>query len=473
MLTDEELTLNRKSVWNVIGDDEKDEIEVLSREYRDFIDNAKTEREVVELSERMALKDGFVPIEDLEASFKKDGKGTMAGKRVYVKNKEKNIVLFVIGKRPLSEGFRMIGSHVDSPRLDLKPNPLIETKKFAMLKTHYYGGIKKYHFANIPLALHGVVYKRDGSRVDITIGENEDEPVFTVNDILIHLSKKVQYERKTPDVIKGEELNILFSSIPDKDTKMDTKTKMMALKLLYEKYGITEEDFVSAEIEAVPAGKSRNVGIDMSMIGAYGQDDRICVFCSLKALMEMDVPEYTSIVFLADKEETHSEGNTAMQSNFFPWALSKMMSIQGETTNQKLMDALMGGKTISSDVGAALNPNFPKVHEENNAPRLGNGLYIQKYSGTSGKYEANDANAEFVSEIRKIFNDNNIVWQSGELGKVDEGGGGTIAKYMARLGMEVVDVGPALLSMHSSFEIASKADLWMTKKGFKAFYEAR
>jgi len=472
MLTDKELTLDRKNVWENIDEDDRSEIESLSLEYRSYIDNAKTEREIIKLTERMALDNGFVPFEDLQEAVGNDKDIELAGKRGYIMNKEKNMVLFIIGKRPIREGFRMIGSHVDSPRLDLKPNPLVETEKLAMLKTHYYGGIKKYHFANIPLSLHGVIYKGNGERLDIVIGEDDDEPVFTVNDILIHLAKKVQYERKTPDVIKGEELNILFSSIPDNDTKIKTKTKIMALRLLNEKYGITEEDFISAEIEAVPAGKSRNVGIDMSMIGAYGQDDRICAFCSLKALMDIDVPEYTSIVFLADKEEIHSEGNTAMQSNFFPWALTKMISLQEEPSNQCLLDALRAGKSISSDVGAAINPNFPKVHEENNAPRIGFGIYLQKYSGSRGKYEANDANAEFIAELRKIFNDNDIVWQTGELGKVDEGGGGTIAKYMARLGMEVADAGPALLSMHSSFEVASKGDIWMTIKAFKAFYKS-
>lgn len=469
-MLDEELTLKRRSVWKRVKETDRDDIESLSKEYRAFIDNAKTEREAVKLTERLALDNGFMPIEEIERLANENEDLDLSGKRGYIKNKDKNIVLFIMGRKSISEGFKMVGSHVDSPRLDLKPNPLVETEKYAMLKTHYYGGIKKYHFANIPLALHGVVFKRDGSKVDIVIGESDNDPVFTVNDLLIHLAKKVQYERKTPDVIKGEELNILFSSIPDSETKEKSKTKMMALRLLYEKYGITEEDFVSAEIEAVPAGRSRNVGIDMSMVGGYGQDDRICAFCSLKALFEMDVPEFTSIAFLADKEEIHSEGNTAMQSNFFPWALSKMLSLQGDASSLTLLDTLRRGKAISSDVGAAVNPNFPKVHEENNAPRMGNGIYLQKYSGSRGKYEANDANAEFVAELRKIFNENDIIWQAGELGKVDEGGGGTIAKYMARLGMEVADAGPALLSMHSSFEVASKADIWMTIKAFKAFY---
>jgi len=464
------LFLKRDCVWNTLNDKERIDLEGLSKKYRKFIDSAKTEREVVGLVELMARENGFVPLDDVEGEI--SSPADITGKKIYVKNKGKNLVLFVMGRRPLSEGFRMVGSHIDSPRLDLKPNPIIEKEKFTLLKTHYYGGIKKYHFANIPLALHGVLFKKDGSKLEISIGDDQEDPVFTVNDLLIHLSKNEQYNRKTPDVIKGEELNILFSSIPDIDEGEGKRVKLAALKLLNEKYGITEEDFVSAEIEAVPAGRSRDVGIDKSMIGAYAQDDRICAFSSIESLFNIGVPEYTCIAFLADKEETHSEGNTAMQSNFFPWVLSRVVALQEEFNNLKLMNALMMGKALSSDVSASVNPNFPKVHELNNAPRMGYGIVIQKYTGTRGKYEANDANAEFISEVRNIFNENGIIWQAAELGKVDEGGGGTIAKYMARLGMEVVDVGPSLLSMHSSFEVASKADLWMTVKAYDAFFKS-
>ncbi|MHC1604777.1 MAG: aminopeptidase [Candidatus Methanofastidiosia archaeon] len=471
---EKEIKFQKKSIWEHVTEKEKTEIEKISHKYKKFINGAKTERETVSLTEKIARENGFVPLEEIEEKIKKDGKKDLVGKKIYVKNREKNILLAVIGEKLPSQGFKLIASHIDSPRLDLKPNPLIEKEKLAVLKTHYYGGIKKYHFANVPLALHGVIYKKDGKRLEIVIGESEDDPVFTVNDILIHLAKNVQYDRKTPDVIKGEEMNILFSSIPlsPSDNETKKKVKLKALELLNKKYDIIEEDFVSAELEAVPAGKARDVGFDSSMIGGYGQDDRICAFCSLEALLELKNPKETAIVVLADKEEINSEGNTAMGSNFLPWVVARLIALEEEYNDIKLMNAMMSTKAISADVGAAVNPNFPDVHEIQNAPRLGCGIVITKYTGKNGKLSASDANAEYMAKVRNIYNKAGIIWQAATLGKVDEGGGGTIAKFLAKHGIEVIDSGPALLSMHSTFEISSKADLWMSKKAYKVFFNS-
>jgi aspartyl aminopeptidase len=455
----------------MLSDKDKDEMDTLITHYKRYLDDAKTEREAVRTTEAMALERGFVPLEELEKKYQ-GMNDSPAGERFYVKNKEKNILVGIIGTRPISEGFALIASHVDSPRLDLKPNPIIEKEKFTLLKTHYYGGIKKYHFASIPLALHGIVYMHDGTRFQFSIGEHEDDPVFTVNDILIHLAKQVQYERKTPDVIKGEELNILFSSIPYPGDDAKNAVKRYALELLNERYGVTEEDFVSAEIEAVPAGKARDVGIDRSMIGAYGQDDRICAFTSLQALFELEkVPAQTSIVLLADKEEIGSEGSTSMQSSFFSWIIARLLALSGEYRDLSLLNSFMNARALSADVAGGINPNFPDVHEHNNAPRLGYGIVLTKYTGKSGKYNANDANAEYVSHVRSIYNAAGVRWQAAELGKVDEGGGGTVAKFLSKLGIETIDSGPPVLSMHSTFEISSKADVLTAKRAYKAFFE--
>jgi aspartyl aminopeptidase len=471
MTDDTTLARDRSAVWNSLSERELLDIEELVTAYKYYLDNAKTEREAVTLAEAMAKGKGFVPLEDVERSVAAGSSEPLTGKKVYITNKGKNILLAVIGTDPIVDGCAIVASHVDSPRLDLKPNPLIQKEHLAVLKTHYYGGFKKFHFANVPLALHGVIFKKNGERLTIALGEDPDDPVFTVTDILIHLAKKVQYERKTPEVIKGEEMNILFSSIHDMSVEESKRAKQFALKLLYEKYGIVEEDLISAEIEAVPAGKARDVGLDRSMVGAYGHDDRICAFTSIKALFEVDMPKRTSIVFLADKEEVDSDGNTGMNSDFFQWALARLLALQGETSTLSLMNACMRSEALSADVGAAVNPNFPDVHDKHNAARLGHGVFMTKYTGKSGKYNANDTNAEFISKVRTIFNDAGVKWQIGELGKVDEGGGGTIAKYLSRLGMDIIDCGPALLAMHSTFEVASKADVWTAKRAYRAFFE--
>ncbi|RZN48563.1 aminopeptidase [archaeon] len=467
----DDFKLRRESLWNSLSDTDKKEMETLVTHYKRYLDEAKTEREAVRTTEAMARERGFIPLDELEKKYQ--GSDTSpAGERFYVKNKEKNILLGIMGTTPLSQGFSLIASHVDSPRLDLKPNPLIEKEKFTLLKTHYYGGMKKYQFASIPLALHGVVYMQDGKRLRFTIGEDEDDPVFTVNDILIHLAKQVQYERKTPDVIKGEELNILFSSIPYPGDDTKEAVKRYALALLNERYGLAEEDFVSAEIEAVPAGRARDVGIDRSMIGAYGQDDRICAFTSVQALFELEhAPAQTALVLLADKEEIGSEGSTSMQSSFFSWIVARLLALSGEYRDLSMLNAFMNARALSADVAGGINPNFPDVHEHNNAPRLGYGIALTKYTGKSGKYNANDANAEYVSHIRSIFNAAGVRWQAAELGKVDEGGGGTVAKFLSKLGIETIDSGPPVLSMHSSFEVSSKVDLLTAKRAYRAFLD--
>ncbi len=471
MSQEETLARDRSPVWNTLSERDLIDVEEVVTAYKYYLDNAKTEREAVTLTEAMAKGRGFVPLEDVEQAVGAGASEPLAGKKVYISNKEKNILLAVIGTKSVVDGCSIVASHVDSPRLDLKPNPLIQKEQLAVLKTHYYGGFKKYHFANVPLALHGVIFKKNGERLTIALGEDADDPVFTVTDILIHLARKVQYNRKTPDVMKGEEMNILFSSIHDMSVEECKRAKQFALKLLYEKYGIIEEDLISAEIEAVPAGKARDVGLDRSMVGSYGQDDRICAFTSLKALFEVEMPTRTSIVFLTDKEEVDSDGNTGMNSDFFQWALARLLALQGETTTLSLMNACMRSDALSADVGAAVNPNFPDVHDKDNAARLGHGVFLTKYTGKNGKYNANDANAEFVSKVRTIFNNAGVKWQIGELGKVDEGGGGTIAKYLSKLGIEIIDCGPALLAMHSTFEIASKADVWTAKRAYRAFFE--
>ena len=465
----EEHLFQKNSAWLDADADAHEDIEKLCTEYKLFLDEAKTEREAVVVASRIAREHGFVPLEELESCA---GEKELSGTKVMIPYRKKNLMLVVFGKRPLSEGFSIVASHLDSPRLDLKPNPLVEKEKLALLKTHYYGGIKKYQFASIPMALHGVVYRPDGDTVNLRLGEDAEDPVFTVNDLLIHLSKKVQFDRKTPDVIKGEELNLLFSSIPQKDGEKDSKVKLRTLELLHERYGITEEDLFSAELEAVPAGKARDVGLDMSMVGAYGQDDRICAFASISALIDLEeVPEKTSIVLLVDKEEIGSEGNSSMSSLFFEYALARLISLQEPYSELKKMRACENAGALSADVSAAINPNFPTVLDHDNASRLGYGIGLAKYTGSGGKYDANDCNAEFLSKVRTILNDAGVAWQVSELGKVDEGGGGTIAKYLARYGMEVLDAGPSLLSMHSTFEVSSKIDVWMSKRAYLAFFK--
>ncbi|MBQ4145695.1 MAG: aminopeptidase, partial [Clostridia bacterium] len=392
------------------------------------------------------------------------------GDRVYSVNRDKNIILAVIGKNPVEKGVNILGAHIDSPRLDLKPNPLYEDQGIAYFKTHYYGGIKKYQWTAIPLSIHGVAALQDGTQIKISIGENEDEPVFCVTDLLPHLADG-QVKKKMFEAIPGESLNVILGNIACDDEEIKEGVKLNILKILNEKYDICEEDLLSSEIEVVPAFGARDVGFDRSMIGGYGQDDRVCAYTALRAILDVKKPEKTAICLLVDKEEVGSMGNTGMRSQYFENVLAKICSLTKSNYNDLVLrNALSNSTCLSADVGVALDPNFADVTEKNNTAILNGGIALMKYSGSRGKAGASDASAELVAKIRKIFNENGVEWQMGELGKVDMGGGGTIAQYVANLDMEVIDVGVPLLSMHAPFEIAGKLDIFMTYRGYLEFY---
>ncbi|MBW1677871.1 MAG: aminopeptidase [Deltaproteobacteria bacterium] len=450
-------------VWDVLEPGEKEEVLEFAERYKAFLDSAKTEREAVRFIEVFAKKKGF-----------KDITQARGGKRFYKINRNKNIVLAVIGKKPLVSGVNLIASHVDSPRLDLKQNPLYEEVDLAFLKTHYYGGIKKYQWLARPLAIHGKVIKRDGSHLDLQVGESDHDAVFTIADLLPHLAHKVQTEKKVSEAFEGEKLNVLVGSVPIGDDETKERFKLAVLEYLFDTYGIVEEDLVSAEIEIVPAGRARDVGWDRSLIGAYGQDDRVCVYATLEAVGELKTPETTAVALFIDKEEIGSDGSTGAKSRFLEGFVADLFEVTGEQpSGTALRSCLMSSRALSADVNGALDPDYQDVHEKRNAARMGYGVCITKFTGSRGKYGSSDANAEYVAQIRKLFNENRVVWQTGELGKVDEGGGGTIAKFLAVYGMEVVDCGTPLLSMHSPFEIASKADTYMTYKGYRAFFKSK
>ena len=452
--------------WKNISSEKMEKVFTMGEEYKKVLDLGKTEREFVELATSFAKECGFI-----DARLKDT---LVPGDKVYYLNRHKNIVLAVIGKEDILKGINYIVSHIDSPRLDLKQNPLYEELELAYMKTHYYGGIKKYQWASIPLALHGVVVLSNGEKVKVVIGEHEDDPVFTVPDILPHLDRKVQGDRTAREVIKGEELQIIVGSIPAtiNDEEIKDSVKYAILEKLNDIYGIVEEDFISAELELVPSQKAKDVGLDRSLIGAYGQDDRICAYTSLRAILDIqDVPERTAVCFLADKEETGSDGSTGLQSDFIDYFTADMIfKTKRIYSDLYLKETLWNSKALSSDVNAGIDPIFKSVHDEQNAPKLGYGVVIVKYTGSGGKYGTNDADAEYVGEIRKMLNDNGVLWQTGMLGKVDEGGGGTVAKYLAKKGISTIDIGPALLAMHSPFEISSKLDVFETYRAYKAFY---
>jgi aspartyl aminopeptidase len=463
--TEDRLTLKRRSIWEQAKTSEKKAILSISKDYMDFISKAKTERMVTDILVEQLKKKGFKPIDDI--------KKWRAGTKVYMINRGKNVVAAVLGKEPLENGSNLVASHSDSPRLDLKQNPLYEDveTKLALFKTHYYGGIKKYQWVNIPLAIHGKVMPSNGKSLEIHIGEDPKDPVFTITDLLPHLYRKRQADKKLPEGITGEELNILLASQPHSDEKSKKKVKLWVLDHLHNEYGMVEEDFVSAEFEVVPAGPAREVGFDRSMIGAYGQDDRICVYTSVRALMDIKDPKRTSIALVVDKEEIGSDGPTSIKSRFVEEIFARLMELkEPDFPDRMLRRALSNTKAISSDVNGAINPIFKDVHELQNAARLGWGICVTKYTGSGGKYSSNDASAEFMGLVRRILNDNKVPWQTGELGKVDEGGGGTVAKFLAELNMDVVDAGPALISMHSPMEISSKAEVSSTYNAYKAFY---
>lgn len=457
----EQLVYESKSAWEKISDAEKEQVFDFCRQYIDFLNKAKTERESVEELIKKAEQKGFVNFETINGKLK-------PGDKVYLNNRGKTLMLAVIGEDPIEYGINAVGAHLDSPRLDLKQNPLYEDSGLGLLKTHYYGGIKKYQWTAIPLSIHGVVIKEDGTKVDVVIGEEEGDPVFCVTDLLPHLASE-QMQKKMTEGITGESLNVLIGNEPYKDDKVKEKVKLNLLRMINEKYGIKERDFLTAELEVVPAIKAREVGLDRSMVGGYGQDDRVCAFAAQMAIIEVEKPKRTAVCVLADKEEIGSVGNTGMKSRAFEDFLAELIEASDEYSALKVSRALRSSRMLSADVNAGLDPTYEGVMEKKNAAFIGKGVCVTKYTGSGGKYNANDAHAEFLGQIRSLLDRENIVWQIGELGKVDQGGGGTIAGYLANLGIDVADCGVALLSMHAPYEIASKVDIFMTYKAYHAF----
>lgn len=425
--------------------------------YKRFLDRGKTERECVEVAREMLLEAGYQEFSP--------AKQYQAGDQVFTVNRNKSILATTFGKKPVSQGIRLNGAHIDSPRLDLKPNPLYEKSQISYFKTHYYGGIRKYQWGTIPLAMHGTVIKKNGEAVSICIGEQEGDPVFCVSDLLPHLSAK-QNERKLSEGLKGEELNIIVGSIPFQDEEIKAPVKLMTMKLLHDRYGITEEDFFRAEIEMVPAHKASDVGFDRSLIGAYGQDDRVCAYTALIAEIETKAPEYTTLTILTDKEEIGSDGNTGLNSDYVKHYIEYLAEMQG--ANPK--DVFVNSICLSSDVNAAYDPTFPDVYEEHNTCYLNKGCVLTKYTGARGKAGSNDASAELMAKVIGMMEEQGVFWQAGELGAVDQGGGGTVAKYVAGMNIDVVDLGVPIVSMHSPFELSSKLDVYNTYKAFLAFY---
>lgn len=457
--------MERKNAWKDYTKKELKEIDKLCREYRMFLDQGKTERECVRQAVTMAEKEGYRDLNDvLEA-----GGFLKSGDKVYAVNMKKSVVLFQIGRQPMEKGMAILGAHIDSPRMDVKQNPLYEDTELAYLDTHYYGGIKKYQWVTLPLAIHGVFVKKDGETIDVSIGEEEEDPVFCVTDLLIHLAHE-RMEKKADKVIEGEALDILFGSQPLKGTEKDA-VMANVLQILKDKYEIEEEDFLSAELEVVPAGKARESGIDTSMIMAYGQDDRVCAYTSLAAMLEVEDTEYTTCCLLVDKEEIGSVGATGMQSDFFENMVAEVMDCLGQYSGLALRRCLRNSRMLSSDVSAAYDPTYAAAYEKKNAAYFGRGMVFNKFTGSRGKSGSNDANAEFMAQIRGILENARVAYQTAELGKVDIGGGGTIAYIMALYGMDVIDCGVAVLNMHAPWEITSKADIYETKKGYVVFLE--
>jgi aspartyl aminopeptidase len=456
----ERLMVIHRLVWDQADQATREAIQAYGERYKAFLDQAKTEREAVTEIVRQARARGFIDL-----TLKKPGP------KFFYNYKGKTIVLGVQGRRPLSAGLRLVASHIDCPRLDLKQYPLYEETDLAFLKTHYYGGIKKYQWLARPLALHGVILKADGAAVELRVGEDPADPVFAVLDLLPHLARKVQMDKKVTEAFEGEKLNVLVGSLPLGDAETKERFKLHLLKFLEDRYGVQEEDLVSAELEVVPAGAARDLGWDRSLVGAYGQDDRACAYASLEAILQVQEPEFTCLALFFDKEEVGSDGNTSAKSCLLEEIVELLLERQGESPLARRR-VLMASRAISADVTGALDPDWPEVHEKRNAARLGYGVNLTKYTGHGGKYNASDAHAEYIAWLRRVFNQAGVIWQAAHLGKVDEGGGGTIAKFLAIHGLEIIDCGTPLLSMHSPFEVASKADLYMTFKAYQAFFTA-
>jgi len=472
--------MERKNTWELYEKKQLKELEKLNIEYRQFLDNGKTERECIEYIVNTIEQAGYRELEALV----KAGEKLKTGDKVYSVCMNKSIALYCIGKTPMSEGMNILGAHIDSPRLDVKQNPLYEDNGFAYLDTHYYGGVKKYQWVTLPLAIHGVVVKKDGTTVEVNIGEEEDDPVFFISDLLIHLAGE-QMEKKAAKVIEGEALDVIVGNKPllinktkEEDKNADGKkekvkeaVKLSVLDILKETYDFEEEDFLSAELEVVPAGKAREAGFDRSMILAYGQDDRVCAYTSLQAMLDVKKCEKTICCILVDKEEIGSVGATGMQSRFFENSVAEVMNLLGEYSELNLRRALSRSNMLSSDVSAGFDPSYGSYFEKKNAAYLGGGMVFNKFTGARGKSGSNDANAEYIAHIRNIFEKKKINFQTAELGKVDVGGGGTIAYILALYGMNVIDSGVAVLNMHAPWEATSKADVYETYRGYKAFLE--
>lgn len=456
----EKLFYNPKHASEVISQEETDKADTFCEEYKSFLNKAKTEREAVVYVLEKAKKNGFVEFDR--------AKKYNAGDKVYYNNRGKSIILAVIGKKGLENGTRLSAAHIDSPRLDMKQNPLYEDTEIAYFKTHYYGGVKKYQWTAIPLSLHGVVVKRDGTKAYVNVGENDNDPKFVVTDLLPHLAAE-QMKRTLADGIRGEELNILIGSRPFKDDEASEKVKLNIMNILFEKYGIIESDFLSAELEAVPAFKSCDIGFDRSMIGSYGHDDRVCAYPAAEAIFNIENPEYTAITVLTDKEEIGSDGNTGLNSSYLKYFVADLANTQGVNYHTVLSNT----HCLSADVNAAFDPTFPDVSERRNASYINKGVVITKYTGSRGKAGTSDASAEYMGKIRSMLDGADVVWQSGELGKVDAGGGGTVAMYLAALDIDVVDLGVPVLSMHAPFEVVSKLDVYMAYRAFKTFFEEK
>ncbi len=455
-----EMLINKKENGvDFMSNEELNECDSFCEGYKEFLQECKTEREVAAWVEEVAQNSGF-------SKFDEFGGQLEAGDKVYYANRGKAIILCVKGKRGIKDGVRIAAAHIDSPRLDLKQCPVYENDGIAYFKTHYYGGIKKFQWVAIPLSLHGRICKNDGTFVDVRLGEKEGEPKFCITDILPHLGGE-QMERKANEIVKGEELNIVIGSRPFKDDDESERVKLNILSLLYEKYGIVEKDFLSAELELVPAFTVDDIGFDRSMIGGYGHDDRVCSYPALQAILDIDeAPEYTSITVLTDKEETGSDGNTGLNSSYLKYFIEDLARLEGYEGR----DVLRNSKCLSADVNAAFDPTWSSVFEKNNASFINNGVCVTKFTGARGKGGTSDASAEFCSWVRTLFDENDVLWQTGELGKVDGGGGGTVAMYIANMDVDTIDVGVPVLSMHAPYEIVSKIDVYMAYKGFYTFF---
>ena len=460
--------MDRKSAWGSYNSEQLEELEQISKRYKSCLDAGKTERECVELGVRMAQEAGYRDLNEVMAA----GESLKAGDKVYAVCMKKMLVLFRLGEEPVSAGMNILGAHIDSPRIDVKQNPLYENEGLAYLDTHYYGGIKKYQWVAQPLALHGVIVKKDGTTEKISIGEDENDPVFVITDLLIHLAQE-QMEKKASKVIEGEKLDLLIANRPLEEAAGDEKEKEVikanVLRLLKEKYDMAEEDFLSAELEIVPAGRARDCGLDRSMILSYGQDDRVCAFTSLFAMLDVTEAKRTGCCLLVDKEEIGSVGATGMHSRFFENTVAELIAMTEGESDLKVRRALMNSRMLSSDVSAAYDPMFAEAFEKRSSAFFANGITFNKFTGSRGKSGSNDANAEYIAALRKALDDAGVAYQFAELGRVDLGGGGTIAYIMANYGMEVIDSGVAVLNMHAPYEVTSKADVYEAVKGYRAF----